>query len=465
MFKNYIAITILVITLFSFRFNNLYAQNCWSPLGTGVGLDPDSTHSFVQNYVRAFTTYNGALIVGGFFDTAGGVNASNIAAWNGGSWSALGTGFNWNHNLGSPASVLALAVYNNELYAAGQFDSAGSVSINGIAKWDGSNWSLVGLGLPENGYGYYVSSLAVYEGELYAAGYFDSIGGIAANGIAKWDGTSWANVSSGLRTNAVINCLATYNGNLYAGGSFDSAGVVGANNIAQWNGTSWSALKDGFDAQVVGIAGYGPYLYASGPFGSSGNVLTPGIAQWNDSIWSPIGNGANGLVDYLFSYGGNLMAGGKFTYMDTISASGLASWNGTNWGAVSDWEIIHTISIYAIDTFAGTLYVGGRFDSAGNSGALNIARHACISGINNIDDVAKVLVYPNPSNGSFNLVTENLPGDNIVGVYNLLGEKIYQSKIVAGKLEMNLFNQPCGIYVYKIAGETGIIATGKLEIQ
>jgi hypothetical protein len=44
------------------------------------------------------------------------------------------------------------------------------VQVNNIAKWDGTKWTAVGEGLGT--YGYSVSTLIVYDGELYAGGYF-----------------------------------------------------------------------------------------------------------------------------------------------------------------------------------------------------------------------------------------------------------------------------------------------------
>jgi len=42
--------------------------------------------------VEALTVYNNTLIAGGTFTTAGDVEANYIAAWDGFTWSALGSG-------------------------------------------------------------------------------------------------------------------------------------------------------------------------------------------------------------------------------------------------------------------------------------------------------------------------------------------------------------------------------------
>jgi hypothetical protein len=59
---------------------------------------------------------------------AGNNPANNVARWNGNSWSPLGIGTN--------ETVTALAVYNGELYAAGLFDTAGGIPVNKIARWN-----------------------------------------------------------------------------------------------------------------------------------------------------------------------------------------------------------------------------------------------------------------------------------------------------------------------------------------
>jgi hypothetical protein len=68
--------------------------------------------------------YNGKLIVGGGFPTAGGFVVNNIASFNGTQWDSLGTGTN--------GTVTAMAVHNNELFVAGSFDTVGGVAAKHI---------------------------------------------------------------------------------------------------------------------------------------------------------------------------------------------------------------------------------------------------------------------------------------------------------------------------------------------
>ena len=54
-----------------------------------------------------------------------------------------------------------------------------------IASWDGVEWNPLGPGV-----GDWVMALAVYQSDLYAAGFFVDIDGVPINRIARWDGSA-----------------------------------------------------------------------------------------------------------------------------------------------------------------------------------------------------------------------------------------------------------------------------------
>ena len=113
----------------------------------------------------------GNVYVGGLFSSVDGVPVSNIARWDGNSWSALGSGL-----AGNSSYVKALEIDNNGvLYAGGNFRNAGGdKNANRIAKWDGNSWSALGAGI--NGS---VSSMALDNNDvLYVGGSFSDAGGV-----------------------------------------------------------------------------------------------------------------------------------------------------------------------------------------------------------------------------------------------------------------------------------------------
>lgn len=146
------------------------------------------------------------------------------------SWSSLpGGGMNdW---------VYATAIYNGDLIVAGKFTSAGGMSANHIARWDGSSWTPLGAGV--NGK---VNALTVYKGNLVAAGEFTMAGGLEVNFIAQWDGTEWNDQLGGV--GSIVTSLAVIGDNLYAGGYFVEADNTPVNFIASgipMDGLPWEA--------------------------------------------------------------------------------------------------------------------------------------------------------------------------------------------------------------------------------
>ncbi|MCA8978044.1 MAG: hypothetical protein KDC98_25180, partial [Planctomycetes bacterium] len=102
-----------------------------------------------------------------------------------------------------------------------------------LARWDGTTWSSLGSGL-QNGFVYCLEPLP--GGSFLAGGSFTSIGGVPANYIAQWDGTTWSGFGSG-PGDTVISASLLPNGDLVAGTSlaFNDA-------MMRWDGASWSTF-------------------------------------------------------------------------------------------------------------------------------------------------------------------------------------------------------------------------------
>src|ERR1035441_9626759 len=89
------------------------------------------------------------------------------------------------------------------------------------------------------------------SGNLYIGVYFTVVGDVIANHIAKWNGSSWTALGSGMNSN--VWALAVSGSDLYAGGEFTAAGGSAANYIAKWNGSSWTALGSGMNNLVYAL--------------------------------------------------------------------------------------------------------------------------------------------------------------------------------------------------------------------
>jgi hypothetical protein len=176
----------------------------------------------------------------------------------------------------------------------------------------------------------WVSALTVYNGELIAGGVFTAAGGVDASKIARWNGSIWQPLGSGMLgggSYAGVYALTVYNGELIAGGYFKEAGGVDVNSIAAWNGNSWQALGGGINRYVHGLTAYSGELIAGGSYVEAGGVSAKSIARWDGSSWKAMGSGMNPIVKALTVYNGELIAGGSFT-----SAGGRSSYYWARWG-------------------------------------------------------------------------------------------------------------------------------------
>ncbi len=189
----------------------------WFPLDTGLNAT-----------ASALAVIGNNLYVGGsFYKTYAGMDLKRIGMWNG-HWNQLGTGIpnGW---------VNSLAVSGSDLYVAGSFSLPVSNGVaHNIAKWDGSSWSIVGS--PQTpGLNDEITSLTVSGGTVYAGGYFTATHGgtVTLNRIAKWDGTNWQSIGSGF--NAPVKSLCIAGNYLYAGGDFITSGTTSVLHVAKWS--------------------------------------------------------------------------------------------------------------------------------------------------------------------------------------------------------------------------------------
>jgi hypothetical protein len=78
----------------------------------------------------------------------------------------------------------------------------------------------------------------------------------------------------------------------------------------------------------------------------------------------------------------------------------------------------------------------------------------------------RVLIYPNPNNGTFTIALQNVNELARVVVYNVLGEEVYQIKLNFSDTQINLGSQPEGVYFYRVITENGgLIGSGKLIVE
>lgn len=305
---------------------------------------------------------DGKIYVGGNFTDAGGVAAADyLARWNPltEAWEAVVAGIS--------GTVYTLA-----------FDANGDLYIGSISDWSTFNYiakitdlsgtptaNALGTGLNR-----YCFSIAIASnGDVYAGGAFTLAGGVAGTAkIAKWDGTVWTPLATGLTASAFqgVRALAfAPNGNLYIGGDFTDADYP---YLCKWNGTAFSAVGSSTDingavrALAFGATGY---LYVGGAFTNAGGVASADyIAKWTGSKWESLGTGTNGTVNRITVNSGKVYASGSFTSAGGLTLTDrVAVWSNGAWQPL-DIDLPGSAEIHSVlPASDGSLYIGGAFST------------------------------------------------------------------------------------------------------
>jgi hypothetical protein len=336
--------------------------------------------------VRAFNADTpGILYVGGAFTAAGGVaGADHIAAWDGTSWSALGTS-------AFTGDVNAIESVGGRVFAGGTFQNAGGdANADFLAVWDGSKWSSF---CNANGpaFGGNVTSLQIIGSTLYVGGEYQNGAGIAAADYILACDLNTGAVSSPIASDgqggAIYALTADSRGILYAAGPFiNEGGVADADHVAAYDGSAWHALGTGASA------GNGPVTGIARGIGSDGTNVFIGtdatdiagipqadhVARWDGTAWSAMGSdtaGSNGWfptstsINTITTSGSTVYAAGSFQNADgDPTADFIASFDGTAWhpvGSNGAGDGALNANTLAVSLFGGKLYAGGAFNKAG----------------------------------------------------------------------------------------------------
>lgn len=350
--------------------------NSWNFLG-GALVNDSNVFSRTVRCIFPLSS-GGGIIWFGHSDTGG--SARNLAVYNESTrvWSTNPIGV-------LNEQVITIVEDSTFIYIGGEFTTIGGVAgYNRIARWNKSTSTVSAMST--QGINGTVISLAVAGGMVYATGSFSQVGGVFCENIARWNGTSWSAMGTGL--NSVGRTIAVIGTNVYVGGAFTTAGGVTCNRIAMWNGTAWSSLGTGLtgttgpDCNIIRASGN--LIYVGGRFFTAGGVAVGHIAVYNTTTlqWSALGSGMSGgtatsVYSITITTDGRIIAAGQFTSVDGVAASNIAIRTGTVWSAFSTGitgGAINEVYTTAINNTNNALYAGGGFTTAGYKTVSNVAR-------------------------------------------------------------------------------------------
>ena len=382
----------------------------WSTFGDFWSSEWESS-----GQINAITGFQNDLVVGGSFDQVDGLEANNIARWNGTTWSSLGEG----EANGTVGHINALLAHANQLYVGGNIFQAGGQEARRIAIWDGE-WSPIivtdEFGVEHNGItSGLVEVISSFDDQIIIGGTFGTAGYETVRLIAAWTGSEWLDLDSGLERFSPVNislrvdALLPVGEQLLVGGRFQYAGEPVDENVAQhiaiWNGEGWVRNlgagkaqgigdRDTFGGQldrgVTASARLGDDYYLVGNFFRAGMLPTGHIARYTDNEW--IEPNFDSLIDYR----------SVFTRLRAIHVSesqvvvgfardipyqgetinSIAAWHGDSWaglgppdsnGVTGSTTQAENTNVSALLESEAGLYVGGNFNRAGDVDANSIA--------------------------------------------------------------------------------------------
>lgn len=299
----------------------------------GHGIDYDTIVNVYPGNSWAMVRRDSCLYLAGGFRSAGYVDAKFLARWNGSTWDTIPGG--------QPNDVVdGMILYNNDIYISGVFDSVGNIPASGIAKWDGASWSAIGNNFPfVTAWTGVIYQMEFYHGNLFVGGnFYDPQGNLCY--LAKWDGIAWEFLGGDLQCGfGGIADMAVYNDELYVAGFFVEGGVNVATSIMRWNDTLWRDVAGSVQfvvnnyPMVQKMTVHNGKLYCAGNFEMIGNVPALGLASWDGTNWCGYGTDFTMQSQYvgalcLAFFRDTLYIGGNFREVEGDTIKFIAQWVG-----------------------------------------------------------------------------------------------------------------------------------------
>ena len=270
---------------------------------------------------------SGHIFVAGQFNTIGGTNRNQIArlASNG------DVDLNWNANLSSNGILRTLALdASGNLYVGGFITNIGGQARNNIAKLSGSTGAVDPNWNP--GTDSWVQLLAVdnTNGLLYAGGQFNHAGGISLERLARFstdgDGlvdSNWSPQPDGQISDVAVDST----GNVFVSGYFQNIGGQAREGIAKLTGADGSADAT-WNPDYPFLSGSRLLLDGTGALYTGGckvRKLTPDGNGMDPMYSSWIAYDDCSINDMAMDTNGNVVVGGSFTTVDDQPRAGLAA--------------------------------------------------------------------------------------------------------------------------------------------
>ena len=331
--------------------------------------------------IIALALADGQLYVAGVFTEVEGVPVDHWAMHDGSGWSVPAELDN---------DVLGLAGHPDGVVLTGRFGASGAIRLPHAGIWTGARWQTFGQGVAHDVYDDgFVNTIVATSSGAYVGGYFDQAGPVHAGSIAEWRDGGWRDMGGGVQMPfalGTVHAMLTIGTDLYVTGTFQSVGGLPASNIARWDGHTWFPLGEGIQGSGLAMTVLGGTLYVGGGLYQAGDQYASNLAAWDLEAhrWSGVGS--------VPTYDGNVLAlttladrylviGGQFSklWSGRFQASGQNSLVLFDTSAppdpanpVAGYSRVPGVTfssmpgaVRALQVLGTELYVGGTFDRAG----------------------------------------------------------------------------------------------------
>lgn len=342
--------------------------------------DGPQTHFPFFDGVLALAVFQDRLYAGGLFTNVAGLPAGGLACWDGRHWSAP---------VGIQGRVYLLHAAKSGLLVGGEFTLPDSTNRVTLARWDGRGWEVLSgdaapcaapATCPES-----VSSLETLGEDLIAGVLWKGVPYYANSGLGRLDKhRRWSVFPKPTGETMVWEeyHLTKFRGQLVTGGEFAHPTNAALRNVALWDGAGWQPLGEGLPGYVLDVAGNDRRLYALHEVPSSDTRRHTIVSAWDGASWSALGTNFFRSPENPFRLflgpDGAVYVTGLFAGPLPLAAPGVVRWDGRRWESLFDGAYegiaggIGTVMAFTLHQ--GEVFIGGSFLTAGDAYSPCLAR-------------------------------------------------------------------------------------------
>ena len=342
--------------------------------------------------IYSMTTHGSDVFVCGTFTEIGGVSANHIARYDTttDTWSSLGGGIG-GLPAGGGVQHITLLGHEGHLYIVGDFSTVDGAPGKYFARYNLSSgvWQVLGDGMDAP-----TGSLCLIGDDMYVGGIFTTVdGGISTHHqIARYDPGSntfhplnGSGLTSGFAGMSGIMAMCNIGTDLYVAGAFETIDGITAQDIAKYDTVTetWAALTGGgvFSSEgsvVMSIHPVGSKIYVHGMYDSVGGGAltgknfavydTAGVGGWTHMYTFEYPN----LLSKMTSRGTTLYVCGTLQMVEgTVPVKNIAKLDTVTgvWSAIENADMNGPVEAMAF--LDSTLYVGGYFGFVGEAQEAN----------------------------------------------------------------------------------------------